>query len=96
MTSKWLFLYQKIIASVHTWNPNGAPCFECSLGLLLEGSNPKYIGQTGSRYKINVYIYILDYISRYVFTNSVDGRNGPLPLGVCQVKDFFFHICVLN
>ena len=37
---------------IYTWNPNG-PCFEWSLGLLLEGSNPKI--EDISRFQVYVF-----------------------------------------
>ena len=42
---------------IYTWNPNGAPYFEWSLGLLLEGSTTKIEDKQVPGIYLYIYIY---------------------------------------
>ena len=43
--------------NIFTWNPNGAPCFEWK-GPSFRGLKPQNRGQTGSRYIIDVVVFL--------------------------------------
>ena len=60
---------------IYTWNPNGAPCFDWSLGLVLGGWTFKNRGHWGSRY---IYIYID--IIYYIYINGLVGPGRQLPI----------------